>query len=75
MAVLLRGDDDLFDSSYETVLTGSGLGRGIDGRSPSANSSSVTLLSPSESSLLTIAISSDSVATNPLSLRKEAIFL
>lgn len=76
VAVLLKGDDGLFDSSKaaeEVVAAGRGLG--IAGLTASANSSSMTLLSPSASSLLMIAITSPSVATNPFNLRKVWMFL
>jgi hypothetical protein len=72
VAVLLRGDEGLLDSSKAevTVAEGTGRGEGIAGLRASANSSRSTLLSPSASSLLMIAMTSASVAMKPLSLRK-----
>ena len=72
VAVLLSGEDGLaLDSSKAAeVLIGAGRGLEIAGLKPSANSSSMTLLSPSASSLLMIAMTSASVATKPLSLKK-----
>ena len=72
VAVLLRGEDGLpLDSSkVDELVTGAGRGLGIAGLRPSANSSSMTLLSPSASSLLMIAMTSASVAMKPLSLKK-----
>ena len=72
VAVLLRGEDGLpLDSSkVDEAVAGAGRGLGIAGLSPSENSSSMTLLSPSASSLLMIAMTSASVAMKPLSLKK-----
>ena len=72
VAVLLRGEDGLpLDSSkVDEAVAGAGRGLGIAGLRPSANSSSMTLLSPSASSLLMIAMTSASVAMKPLSLKK-----
>lgn len=76
-AVLLRGEEALLDSSRAAaeVLEGRGLGRGIAGLRASAHSSRVIRLSPSESILLMIEITSPSVAMKPLSLRKDWMFL
>jgi hypothetical protein len=75
-AVLLRGEDGLLLSSKATEVTvEAGTGLGIAGLTASANSSSITLLSPSASSLLMIAMTSASVATNPFNLRKVWMFL
>jgi len=77
VAVLLRGDEGLLDSSKaeEAVAEATGRGLGIAGLTASANSSRVTLLSPSASILLMTAMISASVATKPLSLRNVWRFL
>lgn len=74
-AVLLRGEEALLVSSNEDEATGIGEGRGTAGLKASANSSRLTKLLPSESSLLMIAMTSESVAMKPLSLRKVWMFL
>ena len=76
VAVLLSGEEGLLVSSNAAAVeVGPGRGAGIAGLSASANSSRRTLLSPSASSLLMIAMISASVATNPLSLKKVWMFL
>ena len=74
-AVRLRGEEALLVSSKAEVELGRGEGTGMAVLVASANSSRVTLLSPSESSLLMMAMISASVAMKPLSLKKVWMFL
>lgn len=73
-AVLLRGEEGLLLSSKEEL--GRTVGAvGTEVLVPSANSSKLIVLLPSESSLLIMAMTSPSVAMNPFSLRKDWMFL
>jgi len=73
-AVLLRGEEGLLLSSKEEL--GRTVGAvGTEVLVPSANSSKLIVLLPSESSLLIMAMTSPSVAMKPFSLRKDWMFL
>jgi len=73
-AVLLRGEEGRFVSSKLELGTTTGA-EGTEVLVASANSSKLTVLLPSESILLMMAITSPSVAMKPLSLRKDWMFL